>query len=78
MVASVNSSPETAVSIPRSTHLAISAGCTALAGVATGLEVGLLERSPDLGIYFALYDLPVIAFVTLVAVKAWDAFISPD
>jgi hypothetical protein len=70
----MNSNPETDVSIPRSAHLAISAGCTALAGAASGLEVGLLEKSPDLGIYFAFYDLPVIAFVTFVAVNAWEAF----
>ena len=77
MVASVNSRPETAVSIPRSAHLAISAGCTALSGAATGIEVSLLEKHPDLGIYFGMYDLPVIAFITLVAVNAWEGFTNP-
>jgi hypothetical protein len=70
----MNSNPETAVSIPRSAHLAISAGCTALSGAATGMEIGLLEKSPDVGIYFGLADFPVIAFITIVAVNAWQAF----
>ena len=71
--------PEAEASLPRAAHFAISAGCTALAGVATGLEVGLLEKSPDIGIYFGLTDTPVIAFITLVAVNAWKAFhAAPD
>ena len=74
----MNNNSETITSVPRSAHLAISAGCTALAGGATGLEIGLLEKSPDLGVYFGLADAPVIVFLTLVAVEAWEAFHAPD
>ncbi|HVA11140.1 MAG TPA: hypothetical protein VNG32_03150 [Candidatus Dormibacteraeota bacterium] len=77
MPATIN--PEAGSSLPRAAHFAISTGCTALAGVATGLEVGLLERSPDIGVYLGLADTPVIAFITLVAVNAWEAFhATPD
>jgi hypothetical protein len=70
----MNHKPETVAAISRPAHLAISAGCTALSGVATGLEAGLLERSPAVGIYLGLYDVPIITFITIVAVKAWKAF----
>jgi hypothetical protein len=68
---------EAEASVPRAAHLAISAACTVLAGLAIGVEVGLLEKRPDMGIYFGLADTPVIAFVTLVAIKAWEAFHTP-
>jgi hypothetical protein len=70
----MNNTQETAAPIPKSVHLAICAGSTTLAGVALGLEAGLIEKSPDVGVYMGLTETPVIALITFIAVEAWKAY----
>jgi hypothetical protein len=70
--------PESNDPASKMVHLINSIGCTLLAGIGAGVELGLLEKNTDIGLYCAPYALALIGFVTLVAVSAWDAVHQPS